>query len=352
MTDEPQPSPRTIRITEPFRGAATLFSMLITAVAVGLLIFLVGWAAPVIAPLSLGLFFAALSAPLYGWLAARVRSTPVAVALTVTAVILLGGGIVLLLVLSANELADGISRYADDLRARYPEVDQALDSVGLSVIVRRVLTPDVLTTALSWAAAAVVQIGGTLAFAVVLAAMLLLDAPRLTRLVGSGLGAENPVFREVPGVAGAAVTYFRVRIKVNAVTALGLLVLMLVTGVDSPLLWAVGAFFLSFVPYIGLALALIPPAVLAFAESGWLAALIIVVGGIVLNVLAENVLEPMWTGRALRLTTWLVFVMFFFWVWLLGPVGALVSMPITVLLVLVLQRNERTQWVAALLTRG
>jgi len=143
-----------------------------------------------------------------------------------------------------------------------------------------------------------------------------------------------------------------VRIRINFVTALGLLVLMLVTGVDSALLWAVGAFFLSFVPYIGLALALIPPAVLAFAESGVLFALIIVVGGIVLNVIAENVLEPMWTGRALRLTTWLVFAMFFFWVWLLGPVGALVSMPITVLLVLVLQRNERTRWVAALLTRG
>ena len=43
--------------------------------------------------------------------------------------------------------------------------------------------------------------------------------------------------------------------------------------------------------------------------------------------------------------------MFFFWVWLLGPIGALLSMPITVLVVLVLQHNEPTQWVAALLTR-
>jgi predicted PurR-regulated permease PerM len=53
----------------------------------------------------------------------------------------------------------------------------------------------------------------------------------------------------------------------------------------------------------------------------------------------------------LSLSTWLVFIMFFFWVWLLGPVGALLSMPITVLVVLVLQHNERTEWVAALLTR-
>jgi AI-2 transport protein TqsA len=52
----------------------------------------------------------------------------------------------------------------------------------------------------------------------------------------------------------------------------------------------------------------------------------------------------------LKLSTWLVFIMFFFWAWLIGPLGALLSMPITVLLVLVLQHNERTQWVAALLS--
>jgi len=112
-----------------------------------------------------------------------------------------------------------------------------------------------------------------------------------------------------------------------------------------------GAFLLSFVPYIGLVLALIPPTILAYAESGLPAAAVIVVGGVALNLLAENVLEPSLTGRALSLTTWLVFTMFFFWVWLMGPVGALLSMPITVLLVLVLQHNEPTRWVASLLAR-
>jgi predicted PurR-regulated permease PerM len=66
---------------------------------------------------------------------------------------------------------------------------------------------------------------------------------------------------------------------------------------------------------------------------------------------AENVLEPSMTGKALQLSTWVVFVMFFFTVWLLGPVGALVAMPLTVLLVLVLEENERTHWLASILTR-
>lgn len=78
---------------------------------------------------------------------------------------------------------------------------------------------------------------------------------------------------------------------------------MLVMGVDHALLWAVGAFFLSFVPYIGLLLALIPPTILAFAETGLFAAAVIVVGGGILNVVAENVLEPSLTGKALSLST-------------------------------------------------
>jgi AI-2 transport protein TqsA len=196
-----------------------------------------------------------------------------------------------------------------------------------------------------------VQVGSSLIFAMVIAALFLLDGPRLARLVSGGLGSENPVFRETPGLARAAVTYFLVRVRINAVTALSLLVLMLLVGVDHAVLWAVGVFVLSFVPYLGLIVALIPPTILAFAESGLPAALAIVLGGTVLNIVAENILEPTLTGRALSLTTWVVFAMFFLWVWLLGPVGALLSMPITLLVVLVLDRDERTRWVADLLTR-
>jgi len=216
---------------------------------------------------------------------------------------------------------------------------------------REVLPPEVLADILRTILGIVIQVGQSLVFAIIVAALLLLDSPRLSRMVSGGLGSGNPVFREAPAIAKAAVTYFTVRIRVNAVTAVSMLVLLLLLGVDDAWLWALGTFFLSFVPYLGLILAMIPPAILALAESGPVAAAIVIIGATVLNVVAENILEPTLTGRALSLSTWVVFVMFFFWVWLIGPIGALLSMPITVLIVLVLQHNEPTQWVAALLTR-
>jgi predicted PurR-regulated permease PerM len=262
-----------------------------------------------------------------------------------------GAAIVLLAFASVHSLTESLATYSDQLQARYPDAGETIGAGGLAAALGDVLPPEALVAVLRSVIDIVAQVGSALVFAVVVAALLLLDAPRLRRLGAAGLGSENPVFREAPGVASAAVTYFKVRIRVNAVTAAGLLALMLLLGVDDPLLWAVGAFVLSFVPYLGLIIALIPPTILAFAESGPVAAAAIVVGGTALNLLAENVLEPTLTGRALSLSTWLVFTMFFFWVWLMGPAGALLSMPITVLIVLVLRNNARTRWVGELLSR-
>jgi len=333
------------------RGNTNLFAMLVAGVVVGLGLFLISWLSPVLAPLGLGLFLAALAAPLFTWLEARGRSAALALTVTVGIVLVVGAALVLLALSGAASLADGLVTYSDALEARYPNVSDATAANLVVSVLGRILPADVLVDVLRAVSGFVLEVGQTLVFATIVAALLLLDGQRLSRLAAGGLGSENPVFREAPSIARAAVTYFGVRIRVNAVTAGALLVLMLVLGIDDPLLWAVAAFFLSFVPYLGLVLAMIPPTILALAESGPLAAAAFVIGGTALNLIAENLLEPTLTGRALSLSTWLVFIMFFFWVWLLGPIGALLSMPITVLVVLVLQHNEPTQWVAALLTR-
>jgi AI-2 transport protein TqsA len=333
------------------RGNTNLLAMLVTAVTVGVGLFLIGWLAPVLAPMGLGLFLAALAAPLFTWLEERGRSAALALTLTIAIVLVIGWALILLALTSARSLAEGVAAYSDQLQARFPDSAETIATGGLMAALREVLPPDALASILRTVAGIVIEVGQALIFAVIVAALLLLDGQRLSRLMASGIGSENPVFRETPEIARAAVTYFKVRIRVNLVTATGILVLLLLLGVDDALLWAVGTFFLSFVPYLGLFLAMIPPAILALAESGPLAATTVVVGATALNLIAENVLEPTLTGRALSLSTWLVFVMFFFWVWLIGPLGALLSMPITVLLVLVLQHNDRTRWLGELLAR-
>jgi predicted PurR-regulated permease PerM len=188
----------------------------------------------------------------------------------------------------------------------------------------------------------------TLLYSSVLTAMLLLELRRFAALMDQGLSGQ-PIFAQAPAVARAAIAYFAVRIRINLLTALMATVVLLILGVDDALLWGVGVFFLSFLPYIGLVVALIPPTILAFAEYGLDRALVVVIAGVVINLVAENLLEPFVTGRALRLSPSVVFVSFFFWVWVLGPIGALLSMPIMVLLLLLFDSSDESRWLARLL---
>lgn len=89
----------------------------------------------------------------------------------------------------------------------------------------------------------------------------------------------------------------------------------------------------------------------AVAEFGLTRGILVVVGAVVLNLLVENVLEPSYTIKKLRLSPTIVFISFFIWGWLLEPVGALLSMPITVMLMLILGQHESTIWLAKIIGR-
>src|SRR5689334_15706158 len=192
--------------------------MVLTAAAAGVLIFVVAWAAPVIAPLGLGLFLAALAAPLFGRLTARGASSPIALAITIGLVLAIGAAIIWLALVSIQSLSDSLATYTTDLQARY-------DAAGLDPVssaLRDVIPQDALVNVLRSVIDIVSDVAVGFAFAVIVAALLLLDSPRLERLVAAGAGAGHPVFREVPRVAQSAVTYFLVRIRVNLVTAVAM----------------------------------------------------------------------------------------------------------------------------------
>ena len=113
------------------------------------------------------------------------------------------------------------------------------------------------------------------------------------------------------------------RAIVNLATAAGVVsVLLLVLRVDFPLMWGILAFFLSFIPWIGLPLAVAPAVVLALAEHGLTSALLVIAGVIVINVLAENALSPMLMGRGLSISPTVLFICSSSGAWLLGGPGA------------------------------
>lgn len=143
--------------------------------------------------------------------------------------------------------------------------------------------------------------------------------------------------------------YIAIKTVISLVTGLLVYFLLLIIGVDYPLLWAVLAFALNFIPTIGSIIALIPPVLLTIIQMGFGKAIIVLVGFVVINTIMGNILEPKFMGRGLGLSTLVVFLSLIFWGWVLGPIGMLLSVPLTITIKIALDSSEETRWLSVLL---
>ena len=323
--------------------------VLVGAVLLGLILVLISWVAPVLTPILVACFMAALAAPFYSWLLKKGVKSSLALILLIVALVAAVLAIAGLLWLSASRLLEGISYYQSAIEEGESAIGDLLAMLGITeATLTDMFTGEKLATVLVAVVGAIAGFVGDLLFGLVLVAFLLVDSKRLVNLATNML-SDRPFFGKLPEIAGTVVTYFGIRTRLNMLTGLGFGLMLLVLGVDYAILWGVLAFVLSYVPYIGLFTAMIAPVILAYAESGLVTAVIVVVGVILINTAIESIVEPRFTGKTLKLSPAVVMVSFFVWGWLLGPTGALLSMPITVTLMLVTGEDEHTKWISKII---
>ncbi|MDJ0710864.1 MAG: AI-2E family transporter [Woeseiaceae bacterium] len=143
--------------------------------------------------------------------------------------------------------------------------------------------------------------------------------------------------------------YLGIKTLVSMATGLCAGVLTWSIGLDFPLLWAMIAFLLNYVPTIGSIIAAVPAVLLALVQIGPGAAGATAIGFIGINVVFGNFLEPRLMGYGVGISPLVVFVGLIAWGFIFGPVGMLLSVPLTMTLKMALESDERTRWVAILL---
>jgi predicted PurR-regulated permease PerM len=143
--------------------------------------------------------------------------------------------------------------------------------------------------------------------------------------------------------------YLGIKTIVSMATGLCAGLLTWSVGLDFPLLWAMLAFLLNYVPTIGSIIAAVPAVLLALVQLGPGEAGATAIGFAAINVIFGNLLEPRLMGYGVGISALVVFIGLVFWGWVFGPVGMLLSVPLTMTLKLGLENDERTRWVAILL---
>lgn len=140
--------------------------------------------------------------------------------------------------------------------------------------------------------------------------------------------------------------YLGIKTIVSAATGLCAGILTWSLGLDFPLLWAMLAFLLNYIPTIGSIIAAVPAILLALVQLGPGAAGATAMGFAAINVVFGNVIEPRMMGYGVGISPLVVFVGLVFWGWVFGPVGMLLSVPLTMALKLALESDQRTRWIA------
>ena len=120
-------------------------------------------------------------------------------------------------------------------------------------------------------------------------------------------------------------------------------------GVNFPLLWGVLAFAFNYIPSLGSIIAAVPVVILAWIDHGTATALLVGLGYLAVNITLGNFLEPHLMGRRLGISTLVVFLSLVFWGWLWGPVGMLLSVPLTMILRIALENTQDLRWLAQLI---
>lgn len=190
---------------------------------------------------------------------------------------------------------------------------------------------------------------GSLGYVLLVAMFALFEAPTFEAKWRRVTSTEPTAQGEAAKVLFDVQRYLLVKTGICAGTGILVGLWTALLGLEAATLWGFFAYALNYIPFLGSFIAGVPPTVVALVTVDFVTGFGVAVGVLVINVLMGNVLEPRVMGRAMGLSPLFVLLSVALWGWVLGPIGALLSVPLTVIVKLILERSDRYAWVAVLL---
>jgi predicted PurR-regulated permease PerM len=323
-------------------------NLVIAAACLFIIMFGIKATAVIINPILLSVIITIAVLPLPTKLKQRGMSGRVALLLTIVLVIGVMLAVILLFVGGIYRLTLEIPTYADDIAARSAEFAAWFDGVTSTTSTTSTSTATTLdssqisgfmTAVIGSIGGTVVQIGMTMLIFIFMISAAISRSPKSN----DGLETAEPVINRVNDFTRDVRRYLTVTTAINMLVGLGDTVFLLIMGVDFAVLWGVLAWLLGYIPTVGFWLALIPPTILAWAEHGPTTAFIVFLGFVLINGSVQNFVQPKLMGDNLNISPVIVFLSLFIWSWLLGGIGAILAVPLTLLILALLESFEGTR---------
>jgi len=337
-------------MTESF---STVSRVIIVTAAMVVIIAGMKQAAPLLVPFLLSVFIAVISFPFMSSLQQKGLPKALAIVVVIALVILLGFGFAVLVGSSLSSFSQSLPDYQQKITAQWLLLLQWFDGKGIAIDenVREMINPGAAVAFLSSILKGFGSVLTNSFLILLMVVFLLMEAAGLTQkfsgISETGIKDDDAEFAQV--FVDKLRHYMSIKTIISIATGLVIGVSLWLIGVDYPVLWGVLAFMLNFVPNIGSIIAAVPAVMLTLVQMGVSPAILVALVYLVTNIVIGSFIEPKYMGRGLGLSTLVVFVSLVFWGWVLGPVGMLLSVPLTITVKLALDSKAETVWLGHLL---
>jgi predicted PurR-regulated permease PerM len=335
------------------RGLIILLGLAAATIAVAGIRSLAG----LVAPSFLALVLVIAVHPVRGWLTRR----HVAGWLATVAAILLAYAIVLTLTLTllvaAARLAALVPQYEDEVRSLVDDAGSWLGNLGVQTSESDTLlssldlgrVTDLVTSLLG----GLLGVLSNLFFLVTLLLFLTADAAWFPQQLARARETRSTIVDAFDLFAHGTRTYLVVSTIFGLIVAVFDALLLWALGIPEPLVWGLLAFITNYVPNVGFVIGLIPPAVLALLEGGFGLFVVVVLAYSLINVVIQTFIQPKVVGDTVGLATTVTFLSLAFWTWVLGPLGALLAIPLTLFAkALLVDVDADSRWLRPLISGG
>jgi len=241
----------------------------------------------------------------------------------------------------AQELVDNVSQGLSHLGIGGQQAGAGLSDVNIDKVVNALL--DVLDGLLG--------VTANLLLVVTVLFFMALDAAGFTARLQSI--HRSDLAGALSGFASGTRRYLVVSTIFGLIVAVLDTIALALIGVPLPVVWGLFSFITNYVPNIGFVIGLIPPALLGLLEGGPWTMLAVIAVYCVINVILQSVIQPKVVGDVVGLTATLSFVSLIFWTWVIGPLGAILAIPLSVLTkAVLLDMDPRARWLSVLVSPG
>ncbi len=309
-------------------------------------------ASALVVPFLLAVFLAIICAPPLFWMQKRGVPSFLGIVLLILGVVAAQVVLVTLVSSSVADFSQNVPFYQNRLKFIISDSLQLLNQYGFSVETERLTEIFNPSSSLKIVANTLNSLGSVLTntfFVFLTLIFILFEAagfPNKLRAILQDDGSDLETYSQI--ISGVN-KYLGIKTLTSLGTGIAISVWLMIQGVDFPIMWGVFAFLLNYIPNIGSIIAAIPAVLLALVQLGPVSAGIAGIGFLIVNILVGSVIEPRVMGQGTGLSTLVVFLSLAFWGWVLGPVGMLLSVPLTMVVKIALSKDDDTKWLAILL---